>query len=112
MAEKRCECNGVLSFFVGGLVGAGIGLLFAPKSGKETREQITGMAEEVRQTTEDYYERIKKSVVSALENGQELLAEKKDLIADAVKAGIEAYEKKQKKQGRKTGGDIEPSPYG
>lgn len=88
----------MISFLAGGLVGASVGMLLAPKSGKETREQIKGMAEEVKETTEDYYERVKKTVVSALENGQELIEEKKDLITSAVQAGIKTYEKKRKKQ--------------
>jgi gas vesicle protein len=102
----------MLSFLVGGLIGAGVGLLLAPKSGKETRAQIRGIAEGVKETTEDYYERVKKTVVSALENGQELLDEKKDLITSAVQAGIEAYEKKRKKQDENADGSVEPSPYG
>ena len=100
--ERECSCRGfggvMISFLVGGLVGASLGMLLAPKSGKETREQIKGMAEEVKETTEDYYERVKKTVVSALENGQELIEGKKDLITRAVQAGIETYEKKRKKQ--------------
>jgi gas vesicle protein len=107
---RGCNC-GMISFVVGGLIGAGVGLLLAPKSGKETREQIRGMAEGVKETTEDYYERVKKTVVSALENGQELFEEKKDLITSAVQAGIEAYEKKRKKQGKTVEGSVEPSPY-
>ena len=102
--ERECSGQGfggvMISFLAGGLVGASVGMLLAPKSGKETREQIRGMAEEVKETTGDYYERVKKTVVSALENGQELIEEKKDLITSAVQAGIETYEKKRKKQDR------------
>lgn len=103
--------GGMISFLVGGLVGAGVAMLLAPKSGKETREQIRGMAEEVKETTADYYERVKRTVVSALENGQELLEEKKDVITSAVQAGMETYEKKRKKQGRNAEGGVEPSIY-
>ena len=88
----------MISFLAGGLIGAGVAMLLAPKSGKEMREQIRGMAEDAKETTEDYYERVKKTVVSALENGQELIEEKKDLITSAVQAGIETCEKKRKKQ--------------
>jgi gas vesicle protein len=105
---------GMMSFLVGGLIGAGVALLLAPKSGKEARARIRDIAEEVKETTGDHYERAKKTVASALEDGyervkntvastledgQELLEEKKDLIASAVKAGIETFEKTRKKHG-------------
>jgi gas vesicle protein len=111
--ERECSGHGsagvVLSFLAGGLIGAAAAILLAPKSGKETREQIKGMAEEVKETTADYYERVKKLVVSALENGQELLEEKKDLIASAVQAGIETYEKKKQDKNAESGGESSPN---
>jgi gas vesicle protein len=102
--------SGVISFLVGGLVGAGVGMLLAPKTGREMREQIRGTAKDAKEATGDYYERLKKTVVSTLENGRELLEEKKDLIASAVRAGIETYEK-GKKEGRSPSVTVEPSPY-
>jgi gas vesicle protein len=104
--------SGMISFLVGALVGAGVGMLLAPKSGKDTREQIRGIAEELKETTEGYYERVRKTVVSALENGQELLDEKKDLVKSAVQAGIDTYEKKSKKRSKNAEDGVEPSPYG
>ena len=99
--ERECSCQGfiggAISFFLGGLVGVCAGLLMAPSSGKETRERIKDMTEDVKEATGDYYERIKKTVLSALENGQELLEERKNLITSAVRAGIDAYEKGRKK---------------
>lgn len=96
--ERTCRscASGVVSFFVGALLGAGAALLMAPKSGKETREQIRGMAESAKDTTEDYYERVKKTVVSALEDGEGFFEEKKQAIAKAVRAGIETYQKTRK----------------
>jgi gas vesicle protein len=85
----------VSSFFLGGLIGAGIALLVAPMTGRETREQIRGFAGNVREKADDYYEQIKETVISSLENGKGLVEEKKRLITNAVQAGIEAYEKKK-----------------
>lgn len=48
---------------VGGLIGAVVGILYAPKSGKETREEIVKKAEELTAKTKAEYE-------SALEKGK------------------------------------------
>ncbi len=92
-------CSVVSSFFLGGLIGAGVALLVAPMAGKETREQIRGFAGNVREKADDYYEQIKETVTSTLENGKGLIEEKKRLITNAVQAGIETYEKKKQEMG-------------
>jgi gas vesicle protein len=114
MNDERCGygvASGAISFIVGGIVGAGVGLLVAPKPGKETRNQIRGVAGNAKERTEDYYERVRKSVVSALESGEGFLEEKKEAIASAVRAGIEAYQKTCKQDQNKQG-SVEPSIYG
>jgi gas vesicle protein len=93
------SCSGlgsaIASFFIGGLIGGGIALLFAPTSGKQAREQIAGLAEGAKGKAEDYYEQIKESVTTILGEGKGLVDEKKRLITKAVQAGIEAYEKEK-----------------
>ena len=86
----------VSSFFLGGLIGAGVALLVAPSSGRETRKQIKGLAGNVKEKADDYYDQIEEAVISTLENGKGLLEEKKRLITNAVQAGVDAYEKKKK----------------
>jgi gas vesicle protein len=86
----------VSSFFLGGLIGAGVALLVAPSSGKEARERIKGLPADVKEKADDYYDQVKEVVISTLENGKELVEEKKRLITNAVQAGIDAYEKKKK----------------
>ena len=87
----------LLSFFVGGLVGAGVALLLAPKPGEETREKIKGLAEDLRGRAEDVIEEVKTKATSAMEKGKELLEEKKSVISTAIEAGKEAYEKEKEK---------------
>ena len=99
--ESGGVCSIVSSFFLGGLIGAGVALLVAPMAGKETREQIKGFAGNVKEKADDYYEQITEAVTSTLESGMGLVDEKKRLITNAVQAGIEAYEKKkQEMQGK------------
>ena len=50
--------NGVLGFLAGAAVGAALGVLFAPRSGKETREIL---ADKARQRKEDLDELIDKA---------------------------------------------------
>ena len=42
-------------FGLGALLGAIAGLLFAPKAGSETREQLGGKLKELKHKTEDWY---------------------------------------------------------
>mgnify|MGYP003402398559 FL=1 len=42
MNERRLSWLSV--FVLGGLIGAGLALLFAPRSGKDTREKLSDMA--------------------------------------------------------------------
>jgi gas vesicle protein len=97
--ESSCSCSGslILSFFAGSLVGAGVTLLVAPKSGKQARQQLKGLAENVKGKAEGYVEQIKDQVSSAVEKGKDLLGEQKSILASAVEAGKEAYEKEKEK---------------
>ncbi len=44
----------LISFLVGGIIGAGLALLFAPYSGRKMRGKISDMAEDVRDYATDY----------------------------------------------------------
>lgn len=44
MNEQRLSW--LTGFVLGGLIGAGLALLFAPQSGKDTREKISDLARE------------------------------------------------------------------
>ncbi len=87
----------ISSFFLGGLIGAGVALLLAPKAGSETREQIRGFAGSAKEKADDYYGQVKEAVTSTLENARGLLDDKKRLINDAVQAGIAMYQQKRGK---------------
>lgn len=87
----------IFSFFLGGLIGAGVALLFAPKSGKETREKIKELAVEAKEKVEDVVEQVKGKATSAVEKGKGLYEEKKSIVTTAIEAGKEAYEKEKEK---------------
>jgi gas vesicle protein len=54
MSENRC-CHWMHGLFVGALVGAVVGLLWAPKSGKETREELSMKANDIAAQIKDEY---------------------------------------------------------
>ncbi|HEY3175197.1 MAG TPA: YtxH domain-containing protein [Candidatus Polarisedimenticolia bacterium] len=43
----------LLAFVAGAVVGVGLGLLFAPQTGKETREQVADLARRAREKAVD-----------------------------------------------------------
>jgi len=97
--ERGCSAAGhvVLAFVLGGLVGAGLALLTAPRSGRETREKIREFADETKKKASEYAEQTKDKLSSAVEHGKEFVTEKKTLISSAIEAGKEAYSKEKEK---------------
>jgi len=87
----------LLAFLLGGVVGAGVALLVAPKTGQETRRTIKDLAEDVKEKAESYIEQAREKAESAVEKGKDFLEKEKSIITSAVEAGKEAYEKEKKK---------------
>jgi len=91
-----------VGFFLAGLgIGAVIALLFAPRSGKETRDMIVQKAEEGRDFVKTKGEEIRKQAEDAVEKGRDLVSKQKELLSAALEAGKQAYqeEKAKAKQG-------------
>lgn len=62
---------------VGALAGLVLGILYAPKSGRETREDIVKSTEELYNKTKEQYQQALKKVEDLAERGKETYAEKK-----------------------------------
>jgi gas vesicle protein len=81
---------GLGSFIYGALLGAGIALLYAPRSGRETREEIrTGMLR-VRDKAEDAVRHAQQTVTGTLDDVREEVNDRLDAARDAFEAGREA----------------------
>jgi gas vesicle protein len=65
---ERHEETGIASFLWGALLGAGIALLFAPRSGRDTRENITQRALRLKDAAEDTVRTMQESVTGAVDN--------------------------------------------
>jgi gas vesicle protein len=78
-------------FFLGLGLGVAVGVLFAPKSGEETREYIRSKAGEgahyVRRRGSD----LRDAAEDAIDRGKETLRRQKDNLSAAVEAGKQAY---------------------
>jgi gas vesicle protein len=76
--------GGLFAFLVGGLIGAAIGMLFAPKAGKETRDELMQRADEMMDQGRDVYEEQRGRVMEAVETGKKTAAEKSEDIREKI----------------------------
>jgi gas vesicle protein len=87
-----------VSYFLVGLgVGALLGILFAPKSGEETREFLSKKAEEGRDYAQRKARELRERAEDLIERGKDVEARQKDSISAAVDAGREAYQREKSK---------------
>jgi gas vesicle protein len=94
----------ILSFMVGALTGAALAILFAPRSGKETRELI---GEKMREGAERGRELRDRMVAKGreladdaegfIDRQRESIKESRDRLASALEAGREAYRAEKEK---------------
>lgn len=83
-------------FLVGLGIGALVGILFAPKSGDETREYLTGKADEGREFAQKKARELRERAEDLIERSKEIMARQKDAISTAVDAGKETYKREAK----------------
>ena len=125
MSEKS---SGLLKgLFIGGLIGVVLGVLYAPKSGKETREDIARTTEDLLSRGKEEYEKaveksktayetavkhLKGLEISAKEKVEEIqskasefvhkgadaIADSKNRLKKAIDAGMEAYREENNKK--------------
>ena len=85
------------SFFIVGLgIGALLGILFAPKSGEETREYLSGRADEGREYAQKKARELRERAEDLIERSKEIMSRQKDAISSAVEAGKETYKRETK----------------
>jgi gas vesicle protein len=87
-----------VSFFLVGLgIGALVGILFAPKSGEETREYLTSKADEGRDYAQKKARELRERAEDLIERSKEIMAKQKDSLSSAVEAGKDAYQREKSK---------------
>lgn len=83
--------NGFSAFLLGLGVGVGLGMLFAPKSGEETRDMLRAKAGEGGDYLKQRSTEMKQSASEWVDRGKDALNRQKETLADAVQAGRQAY---------------------
>ena len=86
-----CDVATKVTFFVAGVgIGAAIALLFAPQSGKETRKQIAGKAQEGKDYVASKGREIRKQAEDLVDQGKDLVTKQKARLADVLESGKQA----------------------
>jgi gas vesicle protein len=86
-----------VSYFLVGLgVGALMGVLFAPKSGDETREYLSKRADDGREFAQKKARELRERADDLIERGKDAAARKRESLSAAVEAGREAFLRESK----------------
>lgn len=87
-----------ISYFLVGMgIGALVGILFAPKSGEETREYLTRRADESKDFAQRKARELRERADDLLERGRDTVESGRDSINDAIEAGKGAYRQAKSK---------------
>lgn len=84
-------------FLVGLGIGALIGILFAPKSGEETRDYLSSKADEGRDYAQKKARELRERAEDLLERSKEIMSRQRESISAAVDAGKDAYTREKSK---------------
>jgi gas vesicle protein len=86
-----------VSYFLVGLgVGALMGVLFAPKSGEDTREFLAKRADEGRDFAQRKARELRDRADDLIEKSKDLASRKRESLSAAVEAGREAFLRESK----------------
>jgi gas vesicle protein len=87
---ERDHGGGLGSFVLGALVGAGLALLFAPKSGAETQEELKEHGRKLRTAAEERVREAQRQLEERLDDVREGVQTRFDDVKEAVSTGRSA----------------------
>jgi gas vesicle protein len=91
--ESNLSKGLMIGFLTGGIVGAAIALLYAPKSGKELRKDIKNKADEYYDEAEKYLDVAKDKATEVMNEGKK---KSEVIVADAKRKASELYQDAEK----------------
>ncbi len=89
--SERDNSNSLVWFLAGLGAGALLGVLYAPRSGRETRQALREKAEEGRDFVVTRGRAAKDQAQQWAEKGREALGKHKESLSTAIDAGVQAY---------------------
>ena len=97
MTEGNGNSTGtvILAFLVGGVIGAGVALLFAPASGEETRRKIRETGEDVKRKTEEFVTESRERIGELVDTGRDSLTSLSASLRNLVDEGKRAYRQRR-----------------
>jgi len=91
--------GGILWFLAGLGIGAALGILYAPKTGEETRQQILEAAEQGRDAVKERARQAREQAGTWADKGREYLNSQKEQVRSAYEAGRQAYREATAEEG-------------
>ncbi len=103
--DRGSNASGViLSFLLGGLTGAALAILFAPRSGRETRDMLGEKLREGAERGKEFREHVTTKGREIVDDAAEYLNKQKesaerrrDRLSAAIEAGRQAYREEKEK---------------
>lgn len=82
------------NFLLGLGLGVGVGLLFAPRSGEETRDMLLSKADEGKDYLKRQTDDLRGSAADIVDKGRDAINRQRDSLSEAIDAGKQAYREK------------------
>jgi gas vesicle protein len=83
----------LMGLLAGTVLGAGLGMLFAPKAGADTRKQLSEQANRLRSTAGETYQQASDKIAQASQQASEKFTQASEKVSQIVDRGREAYDR-------------------
>jgi len=97
--ERNVALNFLAGMGVGALLGAVAALLLAPKSGKETRDDIKSAAEDLKEKADKVIHDLSESSEELVKRSKEILESTKSKVQQAIDTGKQAVARRREPAG-------------
>lgn len=93
--------NSFMWFLAGLGFGALLGVLYAPRSGRETRQAIRNTAQEGAEFIKKQGREARETMGEWVDRGKEVINRQKDSLSAAYRAGVQTYQEERASEGQK-----------